>query len=145
MPRRSPRSPFRSTSRVSAHLPISADQGVTRDPRAFPEAQHDFRGLFPIIKKGRSRQGAFSALNLDYLGKPSVLGAKKCSDVLSQASGSAASGDIVIVHRVRARCTHSTLRRSTSSHTEGQGISTMQEQRQQPKPLSILQPPCCCI
>ena len=113
-PRRSPRSPFRSTSRVSAHLPISADQGVTRTPRAFPEAQHDFRGLFPIIKKGRSRQGAFSALNLDYLGKPSVLGAKKCSHVLSQAPAQP--------HRVRTRCTLNRhvpmvlLKRSCESH-----------------------------
>ena len=71
--------------------------GVTRTPRAFPEAQHGFTGLFLIIKKGRSRQGAFSALNLDYLGKPYVLGAENCSDVLSQAAAQP--------HRVRTCCT----------------------------------------
>ena len=96
-PRRRPSSSFRSSSTLSAHLPISAGQGVTRTPRAFPEAQHGFTGLFLIIKKGRSRQGAFSALNLDYLGKPYVLGAKNCTDVLSQAAAQP--------HRVRTCCT----------------------------------------
>ena len=68
------------TQRASSNQ--SAGQGVTRTPRASPEAQHDFTGPFLLSKKGRSRQGAVNALNLDYLGKPSVLGAKKCSDVL---------------------------------------------------------------
>ena len=71
--------------------------------KASPGRCGRFSPAFVTIKDGYSRRGAFSALNLDYLNKPYVLGAKNCSDVLSQAAAQP--------HRVR---TWSTLHRHVS-------------------------------
>ena len=117
MRRRRPCSSFRSTSTPSAHLPHRPNVGVNPTPKASPGRCGGFSPAFVMIKDGYSRRGTFSALNLDYLNclnKPYVLGAKNCSDVLSQAPAQP--------HRVRTRCTLNRhvpmllLKRSCESH-----------------------------
>ena len=114
MRRRRPCSSLRSTSRLSAHLSHKLDMGVSPTPKASPGTCGLLCPAFVMINDGYSRQGAFTALNLEYSSKLSVLGAKNCSHVLSQAPAQP--------HRVRARCTlhrHVSmllLKRSCESH-----------------------------